>query len=91
MKARFKGITVTTQDILAAMRHFDTQFSNTNDYDAWLEKENYKYAVRHEGRLYPCKHILSQVTGVDTGDFNGGEQTNSVFRRLGFEVINKPQ
>jgi hypothetical protein len=29
------------------------------------------------------------VTGVPTTDFNGGEQTNRVFRQLGFDVENK--
>jgi len=81
---------VTRQDVLDALNQFDSDYSDTNDYDSWLDKGNYKYAVQHLGRLYPCKYILSLASGFDRRDFNGGEQTNSVFRRLGFEVIDKP-
>jgi hypothetical protein len=92
MKKRvvFKGITVTAQDILAAMRDFDSQYPDTNEYNFWLDKGNYKYAVERNARLYPCKHILSRATGIDTSEFNGGKQTNRVFRQLGFHVIDKP-
>ena len=92
MKKRvvFKRITVTAQDILAAMRDFDSQYPDTNAYDSWLDKGNYKYAVERNEKLYPCKHILSRVTGIDTSEFNGGEPTNRVFRQLDFQVIDKP-
>jgi hypothetical protein len=90
MSVIFKGISITAQDILTAMSKFDSQYPDTNDYDSWLHKETYKYAIRHNGKLYPCKHILSQATGIDTSEFNGGEQTNSVFRKLGFRDITKP-
>jgi len=33
---------------------------------------------------------LSQATGIDILEFSGGEQTNSVFRKLGFRVVDKP-
>ena len=92
MKKRvvFKRITVTAQDILAAMRDFDSQYPDTNEYDSWLDKGYYKYAVEHNARLYPCKHILSRATGIATSEFHGGKQTNHVFCRLDFHVINKP-
>lgn len=90
MSTIFKGVTVTAQDILAAMRDFDAQYSDTNDYESWLDKETYKYAVQYGNKLYPCKHILSRATGIDTSEFRGGEQTNRVFRELDFRVIQKP-
>ena len=86
----FKRRTVSTQEILRAMSHFDAEYRDTNDYDSWLEKKTYKYAVQHEGNLYPCKHVLSLATGIPTSEFSGGGQTNSVFRGLGFSVIDKP-
>ncbi len=89
METIFKGVPVKTDDILKAILEFDAQYPNTNSYGAWLEKDTYKYAVQHGGKLYPCKYILSQATGIDTSEFNGGNQTNNVFRRLGFHVIDK--
>lgn len=83
----FKNATVTAQDVSAAMQAFDATYPDTNDYDNWLDKATYKYAVSREGRLYPPKHILSEATGISTADFSGGEQTNRVFEQLGFEVI----
>ncbi|MFH1084377.1 MAG: hypothetical protein V1772_01255 [Chloroflexota bacterium] len=90
MRTIFRGVPVTACDILAAMTAFDAQYSDTNDYDAWLDKETYRYAVRHGDRLYPCKRILSLATGFATSEFGGGDQTNRVFRQLGFPVIGKP-
>jgi len=87
----FKGVTVTDQDILGAINGFDAQYPHdSNEYDSWLEKKSYKYAIQRNKKLYPPKHILSRATGIDTSEFNGGEQTNRVFRELGFHIINKP-
>ena len=90
MSVVFRGVHVTAQDILLAINDFNSQFPDTNEYDSWLDKDTYKYAVQHEGKLYPCKHILSRATGIDTAEFGGGAQTNNVFHKLGFRVIDKP-
>ena len=86
----FKGGLVTRGDILRAMREFDRSYPDRNLYDRWLEKANYKYAVSEERKHYPPKHILSQATGVGIREFSGGYQTNTIFRQLGFEIIDKP-
>ena len=88
--AMLLGVPITRDDVLAALGHFDNEYPDTNDYDRWLDKRTYQYALRHAGRLYPCKHILAEASGFDVTDFGGGQQTNSKFRRLGFEVIDKP-
>jgi hypothetical protein len=80
---------VTRQGILDALHEFSRHYPDTNNYARWLDNPAYKYAVEYDGRLYPPKHILSTVTGVPTAHFNGGEQTNRVFRQLGFVVIDK--
>jgi len=85
----FLGQDITRQQVIGAINHFDSQYPNTNDYDSWLDK-TYRYAVRYNDGLYPCKFILSLASGFDVSDFSGGEQTNHVFRELGLEVINKP-
>lgn len=90
MLIHFKGVEITRQAVLEAIKTFDTEYSDTNQYDSWLEKEQYKYALVYLDRYYPCKHILSQVSGIPTSEFNGGDQTNNVFIRLGFDVIEKP-
>lgn len=84
------GRPITRDQVLAALRDFDSAYRDTNDYDRWLDKRTYEYALRHAGRLYPCKYILSVASGFDLTKFGGGQQTNSKFQRLGFEVIDKP-
>ena len=90
MNVIFKGVSVTAQAILTAMSVFDTKYPSTNNYDSWLDNKKYKYAVQHNRKLYPCKRILSQATAIDTSEFSGGEQTNRVFQKLRFRVIDKP-
>jgi 5-methylcytosine-specific restriction protein A len=85
----FKGTTVTRQDILKAMGDFDAEYPDANTYDKWLDKDIYRYAVHYGDKPYPCKYILSQASGIPIREFSGGEQTNRVFRDLGFDVVNK--
>lgn len=73
METLFKGVVVTVDEILGAVNAFDAQYADPNDYDSWLEKRTYKYAVTHHGRFYPCNYILSQVRGFDGTEFTGGE------------------
>ena len=89
MEMIFKNQVVTRQQILDAMQDFDAQHPNSGDFDNWLQKKNYIYKVRNAGYVYPPKHILSMATGIPTTEFSGGEQTNRVFRQLGFEVKEK--
>jgi hypothetical protein len=85
----FKGETITRDAVLRALRRFDEAYPDTNQYDNWLDKGNYKYALSYGGKLYPCKHILSEASGLHIRSFSGGEETNRVFRELGFEVVAK--
>jgi 5-methylcytosine-specific restriction protein A len=89
METTFLNQILTRQQILDALHEFARQYPNTDSYEEWLQKGAYKYAVRYDGRVFPPKHILSIVTGIPTVKFNGGEQTNRVFRQLGFDVENK--
>jgi len=86
MFTTFKGVTIKQEAVLRALDDFDDCYPSTNQYDNWLDKDGYKYAIRYRGRLYPPKHILSEVSGISRADFGGGKQTNRVFRQLGFEV-----
>ncbi len=89
MSTTFKGVIIKREAVIRAMDDFDECYPSTNQYDNWLDKDIYKFAIRYRGRLYPPKHILSEVSGFPATDFGGGKQTNRVFRQLGFEVGNK--
>jgi hypothetical protein len=89
MSIEFKGTLVTRDAVLRALRQFEKDYPEANDYDHWLDMATYKYAVQFNGRLFPPKYILSEASGFPTQQLNGGEPTNSVFRALGFEVVNK--
>ena len=86
----FKGVEVTTHSIENALRDFDKQYPDTNEYEQWLENKAYKFAILWNGKPYPCKHILSEASGISVSEFNGGKEANNVFRDLGFRVIKKP-
>ena len=89
MSITFKGVPIDREAVKRAFEDFDDLYPSTNDYENWLDKGTYKYAIRYQGRLYPPKHILSVVSGIPRTDFSGGEQTNRVFRQLGFEIVIK--
>ena len=85
------GMTVTRATIVEEIADFARAYRDPGSFDRWLDARTYKYAVWHERRPYPPKRILSDATGIPTWRFSGGEQTNRVFRRLGFEVTRKPE
>jgi hypothetical protein len=89
MQTIFKGKVIKREMILKAMQDFDEAYPDPNQYEGWLDKRQYKYEVLHNGRRYPPKHILSRASGVSVQEFNGGEETNRVFRALGFKVERK--
>lgn len=87
----FRGVSVTYQAVHEALLDFDEKYPNPGDYDQWIDKDGYKYALEFAGRLYPPKHILSVVTGIDVSQFSGGEQTNRIFQELGLVIVEKPK
>jgi hypothetical protein len=76
----FKGVEITREDILRAMRIFDEELRS--DFAHWRT-----HAIEHEGKLYPTKETLRIAAGRDIGRFWGGESTNRHFRELGFKVV----
>ena len=89
MQTYFKDRLVTRQMVLDILQDFDLRYPDPNRYDNWLVRQSYKYVLWHNGRQYPPKHVLSTCTGISTTEFSGGEQTNRVFRALGFVVTDK--
>ena len=89
MSTTFKGVLIKREAVIRAMNDFDDYYPSTSQYDKWLDKGAYKYAISYRARLYPPKYILSVVSGISTTHFNGGDQTNRVFWELGFDIVYK--
>jgi hypothetical protein len=70
-----------------AMAKFDVELRNSPEWLDWETKGNYKYAIQHNGKLYPVKQITSLATGISVHDFTGGDEANSYVGRMGFTVI----
>lgn len=72
--------------ILESLARFDREERDSPKWRGWERKENFKYAIVHDGRLYPVKEIVSFATGAPTSSFSGGLQANGLVRNAGFEV-----
>ena len=88
-RVKFLGKFITREMVIKALGDFDQKYANTNNYDHWLEKSNYKYELIENGKRYPPKHILSEVRKISKEKFGGGNQTNQVLKALGFEIRKK--
>lgn len=86
MQTSFRGITITSQDVVGVLEEFQAKYPNPASYRNWLQNQTYKYALEYQGRLYPPKYLLSQVTGIDSSEFSGGNLINPVFQALGFPL-----
>lgn len=80
---------VTRQELLAAVEHFDAELRNSAEWADWEQYRNHKYAILHDGRRYPVKKIIRIATGIPALSFNGGYQANSYAIKRGFTVVSK--
>jgi hypothetical protein len=80
-KVAGEEFTITREKILSAMREYDTTYRH-DENDAGRN-----YAIRYGEKLYPPKHLLSLVIQKPRGSFTGGRATNTVFLKLGLEVV----
>ncbi len=74
---------VDREQLLEALRRYD---ETERSGDQWLQSEAHRYAIRHEGRLYPVKRIVSLATGAPVSTFNGGREANTYVERRGLQV-----
>ncbi len=86
---RFMGREVTRAAIVRALAFFDAAYPESNDYDGWLEKRHYRWALRVAGRLYPPKFILHLATDIPLADMTSAKRRAAVLRALGFAVGRK--
>jgi len=67
----------TPQQLEAAMTLFDQQHRGHGEWAHWEENKAHKYAIRHDGKLYPVKMIISLATKLDRTEFYGGVSERS--------------
>jgi hypothetical protein len=69
-----------------ALDRFDREERPSPKWQGWEAKDNYKYAIAKNGRLYPPKEIIALATGTPTSNFSGGAEANGYLRRHGFQI-----
>jgi MoxR-like ATPase len=72
--------------ILESLARFDREERDSPKWRDWEGKGNFKYAIVHDGQLYPVKEIVSLATGTPTSGFSGGTQANGLVQKTGFSV-----
>jgi hypothetical protein len=77
----------TIEQLEEAMSAFDQTLRYTDVWKGWEQKENYKYAIKYGGKLYPPKHIIYLATKAPTHTFSGGDETNDFLRKKGLTII----
>lgn len=70
--------------ILRAMKEFDRKYRVKEPIAGT------KFAVIHDGQIYPPKRVLGLAIGQSISTFSGGRFTNDVFCQLGFCVGDAP-
>jgi Mrr restriction endonuclease-like protein len=69
-----------------ALAQFDREERASPKWQGWEARENYKYAIAKNDRLYPPKEIIALATGIATADFSGGAEANGYLRKHGFQI-----
>jgi hypothetical protein len=77
----------TIEKLEEAMTSFDHKLRNTNEWEDWEKKGNYKYAIKYDGKLYPPKHIIYLATDAPTHTFSGGNEANDFLRKKGLTIV----
>jgi len=50
--------------LLDALAYFDRELRAAPEWIEWEQNGTHKYAIEHEGRLYPVKQIIALATGI---------------------------
>jgi hypothetical protein len=77
---------VSPELIDKALAKFDQEERATAQWQDWETRQNHKYAIAKNGRLYPPKEIIALATGVPTASFSGGAEANGYLRKHGFQI-----
>jgi len=77
----------TRSELLEAIDEFDEEYRGEGRWADWRSNRNHRYAIKHDGALYPVKQIISMATGRPNESFSGRQEANSYVEDYGFEVI----
>ncbi len=81
----------TTENVIKALERFDQDYRSNPEWIDWENKQNHKYAIRYQKRLYPVKQIISLATGDPVNVFSGGSEANNYLKARGFEIVDLPR
>ncbi|MDW7730424.1 MAG: hypothetical protein SCJ94_10550 [Bacillota bacterium] len=73
--------------IIDALKKFDRDYRNSDEWIGWETKLSQKYAIKFGGKLYPPKMVISLATDLPRSEFSGGQQSNNYLSHYGLEVI----
>lgn len=63
---------VSREKLILAMTEFDETLRETPSWEGWEQKQNHRYAIVQNGKLYPVKQVISMATGTPKSQFLGG-------------------
>ena len=63
---------VSRDSLIDALRGFDREERNKEEWQGWQMNANYEHAIQFERQLYPVKQIISLATGMPKDSFSGG-------------------
>src|SRR5215510_14647495 len=78
---------IDRERIIEAIEEFDRTVRDTPEWQGWENNRAQKWAIDHQGRVYPPKKIISMATGQPVNGFSGGSESNDYLERRGFKVI----
>lgn len=82
---------VERDKIEKAIKYFDDNLRDTEEWNDFTDRKNYKYAISYNDNLYPVKKIISIATGAHVSTFNGGDEFNNYLKNRGFEIVGLDQ
>ena len=77
---------ISSKSILISLESID-------NYGIPKDRHSAKWSLKHEGKLYPPKYVISIANRLENGQewppekFSGGRETNQFLENLGFQII----
>jgi len=78
---------VSADKIIEALKIFDEEYRNLENWWGWMDSPQQKFALEYEGKYYPPKMIISLATGISRDNFSGGKQSNNYLQNIGFKIV----
>lgn len=68
-----------------ALKAFDADLRHAPEWQGWEQAAQHRWAIRHDGHLYPVLQVLRMATGSSA--FHGGPEANGYLAQLGYVVV----